>query len=54
MLLRTVAVFLLLTQLSGGATAQANGLHGYWLMDSPMDGMQAIVELYDCGDEAMM
>lgn len=54
MLLRTVAVFLLLSQLSGGATAQANGLHGYWRMDSPMDGMQAIVELYDCGDEAMM
>ena len=54
MLLKTFAASILLSLLGGGAFAQANPLQGYWRMDSPMQGMQAIVELYNCGEDAVL
>ena len=54
MLLKSFAVSILISLVGGGAFAQANPLQGYWRMDSPMQGMQAIVELYNCGEDAVL
>ena len=54
MLLKSFAASILISLVGGGAFAQANPLQGYWRMDSPMQGMQAIVELYNCGEDAVL
>ena len=49
-----IAAATLFAALFISGSASANPLKGYWRMDAPLEGLQAVIEVYDCRDNKGM
>ena len=51
---RVLALFAGLLAAMTPPAAKARGLEGFWRMDDPLEGMQAVLEVYTCRGESTL